>query len=80
MQTNREKDIYSCLVCGSASSQCSKLKRHKKMHTGEKSFSCQVCGATFLNNSTLKIHLRTHTERNHLLVKYMVQHFHRIQN
>ena len=41
--------------------RCSDLKRHTRMHTGEKRYKCDMCSARFERKGNLKMHTRIHT-------------------
>ena len=43
------------------SSHASALRRHLKIHTGEKSNKCKQCNYASLYASDLKVHLKTHS-------------------
>ena len=55
------KQTYPCKCCGRCFSQMTKLRKHEKIHSGERPFVCKFCGKSFIENSKLTLHLRTHT-------------------
>ena len=55
------KKTNQCNQCDFASSQLSHLKRHLKIHTGEKSNKCNECDFASSRTDGLRAHLKTHT-------------------
>ncbi|NXL25555.1 ZN329 protein, partial [Setophaga kirtlandii] len=51
----------ACEQCGKAFRDGAALRRHWRVHTGEKPFGCSECGKSFRASSSLVIHRRTHT-------------------
>ena len=56
---------YQCKVCDHYFVIPSHLKRHFRMHTGEKPFQCKVCDRWYSELSNLKQHTRIHTGERH---------------
>ena len=49
---------YQCKICRKPFQNNSALKRHFRVHTGEKPFHCHDCGRDFNQKSNLKTHIR----------------------
>ena len=52
---------HKCKQCGKCYSQAENLRRHKRVHTGEKPYKCKQCGKCFSEAGNLREHERVHT-------------------
>ena len=52
---------YKCDECGSGFVDSCGLKKHIRIHTGERPYLCNVCEKTFSTSSTFVAHKRIHT-------------------
>ncbi|KAK8375689.1 hypothetical protein O3P69_008461 [Scylla paramamosain] len=58
---NTSIKMHQCPSCHYSSSILTHLKRHMRIHTGEKPFACTFCSYTCSTKENLKKHIRTHT-------------------
>ena len=63
------KVVHSCNYCSYTSDQMYRVKRHERIHTGEKPFSCKFCTFTSSLKHSVKRHEKTHTARRHEMKK-----------
>ena len=54
------EEEHWCSVCHRQFNWKSNLKRHMRIHTGEKPFACTICDKRFSNSSNMKQHIQVH--------------------
>lgn len=74
--SGREK-IHQCHLCHYSSRFISDVRRHIRIHTGERPFKCSVCSSAFNVRQNLKTHMRTHTGDKPFLCAYCPNAFSR---
>ncbi|XP_052251463.1 protein krueppel-like isoform X4 [Dreissena polymorpha] len=56
MMVRSPEGMYQCLLCGRQNRHKADLKKHLRVHTGERPFKCQVCQRMFRQIQHLKRH------------------------
>lgn len=55
-----EAKEHACPICDKLFPRATELRRHARVHSGEKPYSCEICGASFTQSGSLKLHTETH--------------------
>lgn len=61
LSLSHKSPMYECSYCGKRWPCQSQLRRHVKIHTGERPHKCTDCGKSFSTSSNLSQHKRVHT-------------------
>ncbi|XP_031635416.1 zinc finger protein OZF-like, partial [Contarinia nasturtii] len=51
---------YQCHFCKKSTFRLVNLKKHMRIHNGERPFRCRICTKTFAHKISLNVHSRTH--------------------
>ncbi|KAL5491040.1 hypothetical protein EMCRGX_G016255 [Ephydatia muelleri] len=51
---------FICDICGRKFIRATHLRRHVRIHTGEKPFACHICGRRYARGDYLRAHIQAH--------------------
>ncbi len=61
LEARAKQEPYGCPLCTKSFSSKQELKRHMRVHTGDKPHTCKQCSKSFSQAVHLRIHMRVHT-------------------
>ena len=59
---------FQCVLCSKDFRSPADIKRHYRLHTGEKNFKCSICFKAFVSAYNMKNHMATHEESHTLKI------------
>lgn len=54
-------NLFTCLICYNTFTCRNNMKRHMRLHTGQKPYKCTICSESFTRKDDVKRHLMRHT-------------------
>ena len=59
----KSKKKHACEFCSKSFESRKDLRRHIRVHTGEKPFNCEICGRAFSRKGNMDVHKLIHYKR-----------------
>lgn len=63
------KHKYVCYACTYATYYNGNMKKHLRIHLGDRPFTCSLCNYSATRNTHLKLHMKTHLKND---LKYLI--------
>lgn len=68
-RTDLLKHKYVCYACSYATYYNGNMKKHLRIHLGDRPFMCTLCNYSATRNTHLKLHMKTHFKND---LKYLI--------